>query len=95
MPAAIAYGRALLRRAGVPFERLREDPVGGEDRARGLVLEATAAIGAGLVGVSELVCVEVAVLGGGVVTGLPGFVEAVAFPRQADDDRRRSGRRRG
>lgn len=81
---AAASGPAILRRAArlrgspVPFAGLRDGLADGARWAAAALEPAWDALAAAVTGLGELLRPEIAVIGGGVAAGLPGFTEAVA-----------------
>ncbi|MBW8481271.1 ROK family protein [Actinomadura parmotrematis] len=81
---AAASGPAILRRAarlrGAPaaFADLRDGLAAGERWAAGALEPAWDALAAAVTGLGELLHPDIAVIGGGVAAGLPGFAGAVA-----------------
>ncbi|MEV5959486.1 ROK family protein [Streptomyces sp. NPDC051987] len=93
---AAASGPATLRRAtrlrgtDVSFEELAGALADGSGWAVEAVGESCEAVAAAVVGVSELLALDVAVIGGGFARGIPGFTDGVA---RAVARLARSGRR--
>ncbi|MEU6593904.1 ROK family protein [Streptomyces sp. NPDC046881] len=81
---AVAAGPATLRRAAelrgaeVAFGELAEAFADGDDWAVRAVRESCRAVAAAVIGASELLALEVAVIGGGFAHGIPGFTDEVA-----------------
>ncbi|MFD7130805.1 ROK family protein [Streptomyces sp. NPDC059894] len=80
---ATACGPAVLRRAArlrgapVTFDELRAGVSAKEAWATRAVDDAGAALASAVVGVTELLHPELALIGGGFAAGVPGFVDAV------------------
>lgn len=81
---AVASGPATLRRAtrlrgaDVQFAELRDGLAAGEPWAVSAVAASCDALAAAVVGLSELVCPDLVLIGGGFAGGMPGFVDRIA-----------------